>query len=491
MQTLEEALTFDDVLLLPGFSSVLPKDVSLTTQLTRDIALNIPLLSSAMDTVTEAKLAVSIAEEGGIGIIHKNMSPEQQANEVRKVKRYEGGIVANPVTVTPNTTLGQLIALTEEYRISGMPVVEGKKLVGIITSRDIRFETDRNRLVAELMTPKTRLITVPEGSSREEVMNVFRQHRVEKLLIINQDFELRGMYTVRDILRSQKTPYACKNSAGQLRVGAAVGPGAGSAERVAALVAEGVDLLVVDTAHGFSKGVIDQVKWIKQHYPQVPIVAGNIATGDAAEALAAAGADVVKVGIGPGSICTTRVVAGIGVPQITAINQVARALKNKGVTVIADGGIRFSGDVCKAIAAGAHAVMIGGLFAGTEEAPGELVLFQGRSYKSYRGMGSVGAMSQTHGSSDRYFQETQAEVGKYVPEGIEGRVPFKGPLKAVTYQLMGGLRSSMGYTGVTTIEEMRTHTRFIRVTQAGVRESHVHDVIITKEAPNYWVDSSD
>lgn len=490
MQTLEEALTFDDVLLLPGFSSVLPKDVSLTTQLTRDISLNIPLLSSAMDTVTEAKLAVSIAEEGGIGIIHKNMSPEQQANEVRKVKRYEGGIVANPVTVTPTTTLGQLIALTEEYHISGMPVVEAKKLVGIITSRDIRFETDRNRLVAELMTPKARLITVPEGSSREEVMQVFRQHRVEKLLIINRDFELRGMYTVRDILRSQKTPFACKNSAGQLRVGAAVGPGAGAAERVAALVAEGVDLLVVDTAHGFSKGVIDQVKWIKQHYPQVPVVAGNIATGDAAEALAAAGADVVKVGIGPGSICTTRVVAGIGVPQITAINQVARALKNKGVTVIADGGIRFSGDVCKAIAAGAHAVMIGGLFAGTEEAPGELVLFQGRSYKSYRGMGSVGAMAQTHGSSDRYFQETQAEVGKYVPEGIEGRVPFKGALKAVTYQLMGGLRSSMGYTGVTTIEEMRTNTRFIRVTQAGVRESHVHDVIITKEAPNYWVDSN-
>lgn len=490
MQILEEALTFDDVLLLPGYSSVLPKDVSLTTQLTRDLTLNIPLLSSAMDTVTEAKLAVSMAEEGGMGIIHKNMSPEQQATEVRKVKRYEGGIVANPITVTPETTLGELITLTAEYHISGMPVVEGKKLVGIITSRDIRFETDRNRRVAELMTPKARLITIPEGSSREQVLTVFRQHRVEKLLIINNNFELRGMYTVRDILRSQKTPLACKNSAGQLRVGAAVGPGAGSADRVAALVAEGVDLLVVDTAHGFSKGVIDQVKWIKQHYPQVPVMAGNIATADAAEALAAAGADAVKVGMGPGSICTTRVVAGIGVPQITAINRVAIAVKNKGVSVIADGGIRFSGDVCKAIAAGANAVMIGGLFAGTEEAPGEVVLFQGRSYKSYRGMGSVGAMSQSHGSSDRYFQETQSEVGKYVPEGIEGRVPFKGPLKAVVYQLMGGLRSSMGYTGVTTIEEMRTKTQFIRITAAGVRESHVHDVIITKEAPNYWVDSN-
>ncbi len=490
MQILEEALTFDDVLLLPGFSSVLPKDVSLTTHLAHDITLNVPLLSAAMDTVTEAKLAVSIAEEGGMGIIHKNMSAEQQANEVRKVKRYEGGIVANPITVTPETTLGQLITLTEEYHISGVPVIEGKKLVGIVTSRDIRFETDRNRPVSELMTPKPKLIVVPEGSSRDEVLRVFRQHRVEKLLIVNNEFELRGMYTVRDILRSQKTPLACKNSAGQLRVGAAVGPGPGAADRIAALVAEGVDLLAVDTAHGFSKGVIDQVKWIKQHYPHVPIAAGNIATADAAEALAAAGADVVKVGMGPGSICTTRVVAGIGVPQITAISRVAAAVKNKNVTVIADGGIRFSGDVCKAIAAGAHAVMIGGLFAGTEEAPGEVVLFQGRSYKSYRGMGSVGAMSQSHGSSDRYFQDSQTEIGKYVPEGIEGRVPFKGSLKAVIYQLTGGLRSSMGYTGVTNIEEMRTQTRFIRVTAAGVRESHVHDVIITKEAPNYWVDST-
>ncbi len=489
MEILEEALTFDDVLLLPGYSTVLPKDVSLTTHLTTDIALNIPILSSAMDTVTEAKLAVSLAEAGGIGIIHKNMSPEQQATEVRKVKRYEGGIVANPITLTPNTTLGQLIKLTEEYHISGMPVVEGKQLVGIITHRDIRFETDRNQRVANLMTPKERLITIEEGASREQVISLFRQHRIEKLLIVNKDFELRGMYTVRDILRSQQTPFACKNSAGQLRVGAAVGTGEQAADRISALVAEGVDILVVDTAHGFSKGVIDQVKWIKQNYPDVPVMAGNIATGDAAEALAAAGADAVKVGMGPGSICTTRVVAGIGVPQITAINRVATALKNTNVKVVADGGIRFSGDVCKAIAAGAHAVMIGGLFAGTEEAPGEVVLYQGRSYKSYRGMGSVGAMSQKDGSSDRYFQETQTEVGKYVPEGIEGRVPFKGSLKAVIYQLVGGLRSSMGYTGVINIEEMRNKTHFIRITQAGVRESHVHDVIITKEAPNYWVDS--
>jgi IMP dehydrogenase len=487
MEVLEEALTFDDVLLLPGYSTVLPKDVSLKTCLTPEITLNIPLMSSAMDTVTEAKLAVSIAEEGGIGIIHKNMSPEQQATEIRKVKRYESGVVANPITVTPKTTLGQLIALTEEYHISGMPVVEDKKLVGIITSRDIRFENDPNRLVSELMTPKDRLITVPEGSTREEVVQVFRLHRVEKLLIVNSAFELRGMYTVRDILRSQKTPNASKNASGQLRVGAAVGPGADAEDRIAALVAEGVDLLVVDTAHGFSKGVLNQVRWIKKNYPHVPIMAGNIATADAAEALAEAGADSVKIGMGPGSICTTRVVAGIGVPQITAINRAARALKNKNVSIVADGGIRFSGDICKAIAAGAHAVMIGGLFAGTEEAPGEVVLFQGRSYKSYRGMGSVGAMSQNHGSGDRYFQD-HTEVGKYVPEGIEGRVPYKGPLKAVVYQLMGGLRSSMGYTGMTNIEEMRTKTRFIRVTAAGVRESHVHDVIITKEAPNYWVD---
>ena len=447
MEILEEALTFDDVLLLPGYSTVLPKDVSLTTRLTSAISLNIPLLSAAMDTVTEARLAVSLAEEGGIGILHKNMSPEQQANEVRKVKRYESGMVAHPITVTPTTTLEQLVALTSEYRISGVPVVEGKNLVGIITHRDIRFETDYSQLVGKLMTPKERLVTVPEKASREEVIALLRKHRIEKLLIVNPAFELRGMYTVRDILRSKKTPNACKNAAGQLRVGAAVSPGIGAEDRVSALVAEGADLLVVDTAHGFSEGVINQVKWIKQNYPDTPVLAGNIVTEDAALALAQAGVDGVKVGMGPGSICTTRVVAGIGVPQISAINRVATALKNTEISIVADGGIRFSGDLCKAIAAGAHAVMLGGLFAGTEEAPGEVVLYQGRSYKAYRGMGSIGAMSQQHGSSDRYFQDSQDDFGKYVPQGIEGRVPYKGSLKAVIYQLIGGLRSSMGYTG--------------------------------------------
>lgn len=488
MQNLNEALTFDDVLILPAYSTVLPKDVSLKTQLTEDIELNIPLLSSAMDTVTEAKLAVSIAEEGGIGILHKNMSPEQQAAEVRKVKRYESGIVANPITVTPDTTLGELVKITEEYHISGVPVVDKNQLVGIITHRDIRFETDMNQPVSKLMTPKQRLVTAPEGVTREQVFETFRQYRIEKLLVVNKKFELKGMYTVRDLQRSQKTPFACKNADGQLRVGAAVGPDAKASDRIRALVAEGVDILVVDTAHGFSKGVIEQVKWIKKHFPDVAVMAGNIATGDAALALSKAGADVIKIGIGPGSICTTRVIAGIGVPQITAIVEVAHALKKTSTKIVADGGIRFSGDLCKAIAAGAHAVMIGNLLAGTEEAPGEVVLYQGRSYKAYRGMGSVGAMSQTHGSRDRYFQEAQTETGKYVPEGIEGRVPFKGPLKAVVYQLMGGLRSSMGYTGMPTIADMRTKTKFIRVTAAGVRESHVHDVIITKEAPNYWVE---
>ncbi len=487
MENLNEALTFDDVLILPAYSSTLPRDVSLKTKLTEEIELNIPLLSSAMDTVTEAKLAVSMAEEGGIGILHKNMSPEQQAAEVRKVKRYEGGIVANPITVSPDTTLGELIKLTEEYHISGVPVVDKYQLVGIITHRDIRFETDFKKPVSQLMTPKERLVTVPEGVTREQVVETFRQYRIEKLLVVNNKFELKGMYTVRDLQRSQKTPFACKNAAGQLRVGAAIGPDQRAPERIQALVAEGVDILVVDTAHGFSKGVIDQIKWIKKHFPHMPVMAGNIATGDAALALSEAGADAVKIGIGPGSICTTRVIAGIGVPQITAIHQVAQALKNTSTKIVADGGIRFSGDLCKAIAAGAHVVMIGNLLAGTEEAPGEVVLYQGRSYKAYRGMGSVGAMSQVHGSSDRYFQEAQNETGKYVPEGIEGRVPFKGTLKAVVYQLMGGLRASMGYTGMPSIADMRTKTKFIRVTAAGVRESHVHDVIITKEAPNYWV----
>ncbi len=484
----EEALTFDDVLLLPGHSTVLPKDVSLTTQLTSCITLNIPLLSAAMDTVTEASMAVALAEHGGMGIIHKSMSITDQAAQVHKVKKFESGVVVDPVTVTPTTTIGALIDIINTHRISGMPVVEGRQLVGIITNRDIRFETDNNELVQSLMTPKKRLITVHERAGREEVMDLFRRHRVEKLLIVNADFELCGMYTVKDILRSQENPNAAKSKSGQLLVGAAVGTGAETAERVGALVAAGVDLIVVDTAHGFSQNVLDQVTWIKRHYPDLQIMAGNIATAEAAIALAKAGADAIKVGMGPGSICTTRMVAGVGVPQVSAVANVVEALKKTEVSVIADGGIRFSGDLCKAIAAGAHAVMVGGLFAGTEEAPGEVILYQGRSYKSYRGMGSVAAMTKRFGSSDRYFQEYDAEVGKYVPEGIEGRVPFKGPLRMVVHQLMGGLRSSMGYTGVTNIREMRTKTQFVRISNAGIRESHVHDVIITKEAPNYSID---
>ena len=484
----QEALTFDDVLLLPGYSDVLPKDVNLTSRLTRNISLNIPLLAAAMDTVTEARLAVSLAEEGGIGIIHKNMSPEQQAQEVRKVKKFESGIVTDPLTVSQNTSLEDLIAMTQEYNISGMPVVDGKQLVGIITSRDMRFTTNLDQPVANLMTPKERLVTVQEGTSRDEVMELFHKHRIEKILVVNAAQELTGMYTVKDILKAQEKPNACKTASGNLRVGAAVGTGADTQERVERLVAEHVDIIVVDTAHGFSKGVLETVKWVKQQFPEVQVMGGNIATADAAVALADAGADAVKVGMGPGSICTTRIVAGVGVPQISAISNVADALKNRDVPVVADGGIRFSGDICKAIVAGASAVMIGGLFAGTEEAPGEVVLYQGRSYKSYRGMGSVGAMAQSQGSADRYFQEKHKEQGKYVPEGIEGRVPYKGQLKAVVHQLTGGLRSSMGYTGCNTIEKMRNEAKFVKVTNAGMRESHVHDVIITKEAPNYWRD---
>lgn len=487
MEIKEEALTFDDVLLLPDYTEVLPKDVSLVTRLTRDISLNIPLLSAAMDTVTEACLAIALAESGGIGILHKNISPERQAAQVRKVKKFESGVVKDPVTVTPDTSIVQLKKITKEYNISGMPVVEGTNLVGIITNRDIRFETNMKETVANLMTPKNRLVTVKEGVTRDEVIRLFRQHRIEKLLIVNDNFELHGMITVKDILKSQEYPNACKTENGQLRVGAAVGTGKDTPDRVAALVAEKVDIIVVDTAHGFSKGVLDTVKWIKRDYPEMQVMGGNIATADAATALVKAGADAVKVGMGPGSICTTRMVAGVGVPQISAIMAVANAV-NKKIPVIADGGIRFSGDICKAIAAGASAVMIGSLFAGTEEAPGEVVLYRGRSYKSYRGMGSVAAMSQTHGSADRYFREAQEEQGKYVPEGIEGRVPYKGSLRGVIHQLMGGLRSSMGYTGLETIEKLRTKARFVRITNAGVRESHVHDVIITKEAPNYWVD---
>ncbi len=486
----EEALTFDDVLLVPGFAEVLPKDVDLKTQLTREIPLSIPLLSAAMDTVTEARLAAAMAGEGGIGILHKNMSIEDQACEVRKVKKFESGVVSDPIIISPNATVAEYIDLRETHNISGMPVVDGNKVVGIITSRDIRFESNFKKTVSQVMTPKERLITVPEGVSRQEVLEIFRTHRVEKLICVNKRFELKGMYTVRDILKALENPSASKTAKGQLRVGAAVGTSADTHDRVAALVEANTDLIVVDTAHGYSKGVVLMVKWIKQHYPDTQVMAGNIATAESAIALADAGADAVKVGMGPGSICTTRIVAGVGIPQITAISNVASAMAKRGIPVIADGGIRFSGDLCKAIAAGASAVMIGGLFAGTEEAPGEVVLYQGRSYKAYRGMGSVGAMSQRHGSSDRYFQDdSKGEVGKLVPEGIEGRVPYKGPIKALVHQLTGGLRSSMGYTGTKTIHEMQTKTQFVRVTNAGMRESHVHDVIITKEAPNYSVDA--
>lgn len=486
MQIIEEALTFDDVLLVPRYSEILPKDASLKTQLTREISLNIPILSAAMDTVTEHRLAVTLAEEGGMGILHKNLSIEQQALEVRKVKKFESGVVNDPLTITPETTIRQLIELTDQHNISGMPVVSGKDLLGIVTSRDIRFESDFDKPVSTVMTKKDRLITVTEKASRDDVMALFRQHRVEKILIVNDAFELRGMYTVKDILKSQKKPLATKNEQGQLRVGAAVTTGGETPDRVAALVAEGVDMVVVDTAHGHTKGVIETIKWVKKNYPQVQVMGGNIATADAAIALADAGADAVKVGMGPGSICTTRIVAGIGVPQISAVANAVTALKGRGIPVIADGGIRFSGDLCKAIAAGASCIMVGGLFAGTEEAPGEVVLYHGRSYKAYRGMGSVGAMSQDFGSSDRYFQDKQGDAaGKYVPEGIEGRVPYKGPLKGVLHQLIGGLRSCMGYVGAPDIDSMQTHAKFVRITNAGVRESHVHDVTITKEAPNY------
>lgn len=486
MQILSEALTFDDVLLVPQYSEILPKDVSLKTHLTRDIQLNTPILSAAMDTVTEHRLAVCLAEEGGMGILHKNMSIESQAREVRKVKKFESGVVKDPITVTPNTTIRELIEITEKNNISGMPVVEGKKLVGIVTSRDIRFENNFDHLVSSVMTPKERLITVKEGVSRDAVMALFRQHRVEKILIVNDAFELRGMYTVKDILKSQAKPLATKNENGQLRVGAAVTTGKETPDRVAALIAEGVDLIVVDTAHGHSKGVIETIAWIKKYYPDQSVMGGNIATADAAMALVKAGADAIKVGMGPGSICTTRIVAGIGVPQISAIADVAKAVAGRHIPVIADGGIRFSGDVCKAIAAGASCVMIGGLFAGTDEAPGEVILYQGRSYKSYRGMGSVGAMSEVHGSHDRYFQEKQDDsVGKYVPEGIEGRVPYKGSLRNVLHQLTGGLRSCMGYVGAPTIDLLQKNATFVRITNAGMNESHAHDVTITKEAPNY------
>ncbi|MEW8013299.1 MAG: IMP dehydrogenase [Candidatus Sedimenticola endophacoides] len=485
MRLVQEALTFDDVLLVPAHSTVLPKDVDLSTKLTRDISLNIPLVSAAMDTVTEARLAIAMALEGGVGIIHKNMTPAEQAAEVRKVKRYESGVVVDPVTVAPDLTIGELVELTSAHGFSGVPVVEGEDLVGIVTNRDVRFETRMDEPVSSIMTPRERLVTVKEGAEREEVLAKLRDHRIEKMLVVNDDFRLRGMITVKDIQKAKDYPNACRDSQERLRVGAAVGVGEGTDERVAALVAAGVDVVVVDTAHGHSQGVLDWVRWVKENYPQVQVIGGNIATGAAALALVEAGADAVKVGIGPGSICTTRIVAGVGVPQITAVTNVAKALEGSGVPLIADGGLRYSGDIAKVLVAGGYSVMVGGLLAGTDESPGEVEIYQGRSYKSYRGMGSLGAMSGKSGSSDRYFQEDTKESDKLVPEGIEGRVPYKGPLINVITQLVGGIRASMGYTGCANLEQMRTKPEFVRVTNAGMRESHVHDVTITKEAPNY------
>ena len=484
MRIVQEALTFDDVLLVPAHSRVLPKDVVLGSQLTRSIRLNIPLISAAMDTVTEARLAIAMAQEGGLGIIHKNMSVEEQAAQVLRVKKYESGVIKDPITVTPETSIRRVLDLTRTRNISGVPVVQGATLVGIVTSRDLRFETRYDNPVSSIMTPQERLVTVREGAQREEVVGLLHRHRIEKVLVVDDNFKLCGLITVKDIQKATEYPNACKDEQERLRVGAAVGTGVGTEERVAALVEAGVDVIVVDTAHGHSQGVLDRVAWVKANYPSVQVVGGNIATGEGARALVDAGVDAVKVGIGPGSICTTRIVAGVGVPQITAIANVANGLEGSDVPLIADGGVRYSGDVSKAIAAGAHSVMIGSLLAGTEEAPGEVELYQGRSYKSYRGMGSLGAMGQREGSGDRYFQES-GDVEKLVPEGIEGRVPYKGSLSVIVHQLMGGLRASMGYTGCRDLAEMRTKTAFVRLTSAGMRESHVHDVTITKEAPNY------
>jgi len=488
MRIVQDALTFDDVLLLPAHTTFLPRDVDLTTQLTREIKLNIPLVSAAMDTVTEARLAIALAEQGGIGMIHKNLTIEQQAAEVRKVKKFESGVIKDPVTVSPTTTIAEVLELTRAHGFSGVPVVDGEDLVGIVTGRDLRFETRLSEPVTVAMTPKERLVTVLEGADREEVLEKLHRNRIEKILVVNERFQLRGMITVRDILKSKDYPNACKDEHARLRVGAAVGAGAGTEERVAALVAAGVDVITVDTAHGHSQGVLDRVKWVKKNYPDLQVIGGNIATAAAARALVEAGADAVKVGIGPGSICTTRIVAGVGVPQISAIANVAEELKGTGVPLIADGGIRYSGDMAKAIAAGAYTVMVGSMLAGTDEAPGEVELYQGRAYKAYRGMGSIGAMAQAQGSSDRYFQEGTAQPDKLVPEGIEGRVPHKGPLVNIVHQMLGGVRAAMGYVGCRTIEEMRTKPEFVRITNAGVRESHVHDVTITKEAPNYRID---
>ena len=485
MRIASEALTFDDVLLQPSYSDVLPREVGLGTRLTADIALNIPLLSAAMDTVTESGLAIALAQEGGIGIIHKNMTPEAQALEVLQVKKYESGMVRDPITVAPDMSIREVIDLTRAMNISGVPVVEGKKTIGIVTHRDLRFETQLDVPVSTVMTPKDRLVTVGEGADDEEVLSLLRKHRIEKVLVVTKDFELRGMITAKDFQKATDYPLACKDERGALRVGAAVGTGYDTDERLEALVKAGVDLVIVDTSHGFSKGVLERVTRTKKAYPDLQVIGGNVVTGDAAQALVEAGADGVKVGIGPGSICTTRVVAGVGVPQVSAVAEVAHALRKSGVPLIADGGIRYSGDIAKALVAGAYSVMIGSLFAGTEESPGEVELYQGRSYKSYRGMGSVGAMGQPHGSSARYFQDATEELEKLVPEGLEGRVAYKGSMIAIVHQLIGGVRAAMGYTGSHTIDEMRTQPKFVKITTAGMRESHVHDVSITKEAPNY------
>jgi IMP dehydrogenase len=486
MRLTEKALTFDDVLLLPAYSDVLPREASLATRLSRNIALNLPLVAAAMDTVTESRLAIALAQEGGIGIIHKNMTAAQQAAEVVKVKRHEAGVVREPITIPPDMIIRDVIELTRVHRISGLPVLEGKRVVGIVTNRDLRFETRLDAPVREIMTPRERLVTVREGASLEEAKTLLHRHRLERVLVVDGEFELRGLITVKDITKATEHPNAAKDEQGKLRVGAAIGVGDAETERAHLLVRAGVDAIVVDTAHGHSRGVLDRVSWVKRTYPQVDVIAGNVATAAAARALVEAGADAIKVGIGPGSICTTRIVAGVGVPQITAIANVARAVEGSDVPVISDGGIRYSGDISKALAAGAHSVMMGSMFAGTEEAPGEVILYQGRSYKSYRGMGSLGAMSR--GAADRYFQDSDANVEKLVPEGIEGMVPFKGSVLAIVYQLAGGLRASLGYCGCTSVEALRTRAEFVEITSAGMRESHVHDVTITKEAPNYRVD---
>jgi len=483
MRVIQKALTFDDVLLLPAHSRVLPREVSLKTRLTRKLELNIPLVSAAMDTVTEARLAIAMAQEGGIGIIHKNLTPQAQAVEVAKVKRFESGVLRDPMTISPEMTVREVMALQQQYKISGFPVVKSGKVVGIVSNRDLRFEAELDQPVKSIMTPQRKLVTVREGASREEARTLMHRHRLERVLVIDDEFHLMGLVTVKDILKESEHPNACKDAQGKLRVGAAVGVGEGTDERVAALVEAGADVLVVDTAHGHAQGVLDRVKWIKTRYPKVEVVGGNVGTSDGARALVDHGADGVKVGIGPGSICTTRIVAGVGVPQITAIQNVAEGLAKSGVPLIADGGVRYSGDIAKALGAGAHAVMLGSLFAGTEESPGEIELFQGRSYKAYRGMGSLGAMQQ--GAADRYFQEAEMNVDKLVPEGVEGRVPYKGSALRVIEQLMGGVRASMGYTGCSSVEELRTRTQFVEITAAGIRESHVHDVQIVKEAPNY------